>query len=107
MSYMTSDTVEVCLETATLITPDAIVVPLRQQAPRSSRFFRPPLRYLDLAAVARAWHRASKPIRDSDAEVVYLNRVAIYKARRWCSNASLLRCIFVMRRGESRSSCWV
>jgi glycosyltransferase involved in cell wall biosynthesis len=73
MAFMTCDTVEVCLETASPITPDAIVVPLRQRAPLRSRLVRPPLRYLDLAVLVQAWRRAAAPIRESGAEVVYLN----------------------------------
>jgi glycosyltransferase involved in cell wall biosynthesis len=73
MAHMTSDLVEVCLETATPVRSDAIVVPLRQIAPTRTRYLRPPLRYLDLATLLRAWHRAAEPIRASNADVVYLN----------------------------------
>jgi glycosyltransferase involved in cell wall biosynthesis len=73
MAYMTYDIVEVCLETATPIRSDATVVPLRQRAPSRSRLVRPPLRYLDLATLVHAWHRAADTIRSSCAEVVYLN----------------------------------
>jgi len=73
MAHMTCDMVEVCLETATPITSNAIVVPLRQRAPFRSRVVRPPLRYLDLGALVLAWRRAAGAIRGSGAEVVYLN----------------------------------
>lgn len=73
MAHMTCDTVEICLETAAPITADAIIVPLRQRAPRRSRLVRPPLRYVDFAALARAWRHAARPIRESGAEIVYLN----------------------------------
>ena len=73
MAHMTCDIVEVCLETATPIRSDATVMPLRQRAPSRSRLVRPPLRYLDLAALVHAWHRAADTVRNSGAEVVYLN----------------------------------
>lgn len=73
LAYMTCDTVEICLETAAPITPEAIIVPLRHRAPRRHRLFRPTLRYLDFAALARAWRQAATPIRESGADVVYLN----------------------------------
>jgi glycosyltransferase involved in cell wall biosynthesis len=73
MTHMTSDVVEVCLETATPITPDAIVVALRQRAPTRSRYLRPPLRYLDLTTLVNAWRRAAGTIRRTGADVVFLN----------------------------------
>jgi len=73
MAHMTCDTVEICLESAAPITSGAIIVPFRRRAPLRSRLFRPPLRYIDLAALAHAWRRAARPIRESGAEVVFLN----------------------------------
>ena len=73
MPHFGGSVVEICLETATPITHGAIVVPLRPQAPRRSRVLRPPLRYIDLAMLERAWRRAAAHIISSHPDVIYLN----------------------------------
>jgi glycosyltransferase involved in cell wall biosynthesis len=73
LSYLDGSVVEICLQTATPITDDAIVVPLRPQAPRRSRVLRPPLRYLDLAVLEHAWRRAAAHVISAHPDVIYLN----------------------------------
>ena len=73
MCHFDGSVVEICLQTASPITEGAIVVPLRPQAPRRSRVLRPPLRYLDLAMLERAWRRAAAHIISSHPDVIYLN----------------------------------
>ena len=64
---------EVCLSTATPITADAIVIECSRRAQRYPRILRPPLRYVDLAALQRAWHRVAEVIGTMGADVLYLN----------------------------------
>jgi len=71
---------EICLSTASPITPDACVIPLRRLAPRLNRWVRPPARYVDLVAVQNAWRRGAEAIRASRADVVYLNPCQYLKA---------------------------
>jgi glycosyltransferase involved in cell wall biosynthesis len=73
VEHLNGEIIEICLETATPITPDAFVLPVRRVAPRLHRLLRPPVRYLDLAALELAWRRAAHAIRSSGADVVYLN----------------------------------
>jgi glycosyltransferase involved in cell wall biosynthesis len=65
--------VEICLQTATPITDGAIVVPLQPQAALRSRALRPPLRYLDLAMLERAWRHAAAHVISLRPDVIYLN----------------------------------
>lgn len=73
MAHLDHDVVEVCLQSSNPITAGAVVVPLRQLAPGRPRSLRPPLRYLDLVALERAWHRAGRAVGRARAEVIYLN----------------------------------
>ncbi|MGH3264663.1 MAG: hypothetical protein ACRDNS_22035, partial [Trebonia sp.] len=73
MRYLPGDLVEVCLATADPIRSDAIVVPLVRRAAGYPRSLRPPLRYVDLFALSRAWRRAGEVVRGLDADVLYLN----------------------------------
>jgi glycosyltransferase involved in cell wall biosynthesis len=73
LPYLTGDLIEVCLESATPVTSSPVVVPLRRTAPRVSRLVRPPMRYVDLAALERAWRRAAAEVRARDVDVVFLN----------------------------------
>jgi glycosyltransferase involved in cell wall biosynthesis len=66
-------TVEVCLASAQPVAADAVIVPLRVTAPRARRLLRPPLRYLDLAALAYAWREAAQRVVRIGAEVVFAN----------------------------------
>ena len=68
-----ADVVEVCLSTAAPITVDAIVVPYGRLALRVPRAARPPLRYLDLARLERAWRRVASVLESSRPDVVYAN----------------------------------
>jgi glycosyltransferase involved in cell wall biosynthesis len=65
--------VEVCPASALPITPDAVVVPLRVAAPRVARILRPPLRYLDLIVLVRAWRQAARRVMALRADVVFAN----------------------------------
>jgi glycosyltransferase involved in cell wall biosynthesis len=71
--HLSADVVEICLQTAMPISRDPVVVPLRPRAPRHSRLLRPPLRYVDLVSLERAWRGAAREILRSGADVVYLN----------------------------------
>jgi glycosyltransferase involved in cell wall biosynthesis len=73
LPHLSGAIVEICLETATPITADATVLPLRPLAPRRSRLLRPPLRYLDMANLEQAWRQVAARIRSCGADVIYLN----------------------------------
>jgi glycosyltransferase involved in cell wall biosynthesis len=73
LKHLQGEITEICLQTATPITRDARIVALRPYAPRLPRLLRPPLRYLDLLALERAWRQAAREIRDVHPDVVYLN----------------------------------
>jgi glycosyltransferase involved in cell wall biosynthesis len=73
VAYLTGEIVEVCLESATPVSTSAVVVPLRRAAPRFPRLLRPPLRYLDLVAIERAWRHAAEEVRACRADAVFLN----------------------------------
>jgi glycosyltransferase involved in cell wall biosynthesis len=73
IEHLQGEIVEICLESATPVTPGPLVIPLRQLAPHSPRMARPPLRYLDLALLESAWRRVARATRASAADVVYLN----------------------------------
>ncbi len=73
MKHLQGEVTEICLQTATPITNDARIVALRPYAPRLPRPLRPPLRYLDLLALQRAWRQAAHEIRHVRPDVVYLN----------------------------------
>jgi glycosyltransferase involved in cell wall biosynthesis len=73
VEHLNGEIIEICLGTATPITSDACVLPVRRVAPRLTRLLRPPARFLDLATLELAWGRAAQAIRSSGADVVYLN----------------------------------
>ena len=73
VEHLDGEVIEVCLETATPVTAAARVIPFRPYAPRVRKVLRPPLRYVDLAALERAWRIAGREIGKLDADVVYLN----------------------------------
>lgn len=73
MKHLQGEVTEICLQTAAPITADARVVALRPYAPRFPRPLRPPLRYVDLLALERAWRQAAREIRNVHPDVVYLN----------------------------------
>jgi glycosyltransferase involved in cell wall biosynthesis len=73
MTHLRSEVVEICLESASPITEAPVVIPLRRRAPQRGRLLRPPLRYLDHAALEVAWHRAAAAVRHANADVLYLN----------------------------------
>jgi glycosyltransferase involved in cell wall biosynthesis len=68
-----AEVVEVCLSTASPITDRAVIVPYRRLALRVPRVARPPLRYVELSQLERAWRRVASAIEDSQADVVYAN----------------------------------
>lgn len=80
IKHLHGEIVEICLETAAAITPDARVLQVRRIAPGLNRLLRPPARYLDLVALELSWSRAVKMIRASGAEVLYLNQCQYLKA---------------------------
>ena len=59
VANLEAELVEVCLSTAAPMTSDAIVVPYGSLALRVPRASRPPLRYVDLALLERAWRRVA------------------------------------------------
>jgi glycosyltransferase involved in cell wall biosynthesis len=73
LSHFGGTVVEICLQTATPITSGAVIVPLQPQAPCRSRIVRPPLRYVDLGLLERAWRRAAALVISSRSDVIYLN----------------------------------
>jgi glycosyltransferase involved in cell wall biosynthesis len=64
---------EVCLETAIPVTDRPHVVSYRPLAPRLARGARPPLRHWDLAALVRAWRRATRIVERGHPDAVYVN----------------------------------
>ena len=73
VANLEAELVEVCLSTAAPITSDAIVVPYRPLALRVPRAARPPLRYVDLARLERAWRRVASVLERVRPDVVYAN----------------------------------
>jgi len=73
MERLDGEVLEICLATAQPIRPDAHVIALSPAAPRLPAPLRPPFRYADLAALARAWRRAGARARELGAEVVFAN----------------------------------
>jgi glycosyltransferase involved in cell wall biosynthesis len=61
---------EFCLETATAVSADAVVVPYRSYAGGVPRPLRPPLRYTDVAGLEWAWARLAREVNRSGADVV-------------------------------------
>lgn len=73
VEHLDGEVVEICLETAAPVTAAARVIPFRPYAPRTRKVLRPPLRYLDLAGLERAWRIAGREVASVSADVVYLN----------------------------------
>lgn len=73
LAHLQAEVVEVCPSTATPIRRDAIVVELRQAAPRVPRGLRVPLRYLDLLLLLSAWRAVARRVRGLSVDVVYAN----------------------------------
>ena len=73
VEHLDGEVIEICLETAAPVTSAARVIPFRPYAPRVNKALRPPLRYLDLAGLERAWRIAGREIGKVSADVVYLN----------------------------------
>jgi glycosyltransferase involved in cell wall biosynthesis len=61
---------EFCLETATAVSADPVVIPYRPYASRLSRSLRPPVRYTDVAGLAWAWARLAREVTESGADVI-------------------------------------
>jgi glycosyltransferase involved in cell wall biosynthesis len=80
LEHLHGDIIELCLESALPILPDAVVVPVRRTAPRAHRLVRPPFRYLDLAWVEAAWRHLAVSIRSFEPDVIYLNACQYLKA---------------------------
>lgn len=80
IEHLQGEVSEICLGTANPITADPAVVPFRTRAPRMHRVVRPPLRYLDLVVLERAWRAAARAIRSSGADVIYLNQCQFLQA---------------------------
>jgi glycosyltransferase involved in cell wall biosynthesis len=72
-AQLDADVVELTLSTATPVTGDAIVVPYEPLAPRVVRPMRPPLRYVDLSGLVRAWARAWRRAARVAPDVLYVN----------------------------------
>ena len=73
VEHLDGEVIEICLETAAPVTSAARVIPFRPYAPRVNKALRPPLRYLDLAGLERAWRIAGREIGKVSADVVYLD----------------------------------
>lgn len=71
--HFSEPVIEVCLQSATPITPDAIVVSFEQVSPRLPRTVRPPARYLDMAGLERAWKRLAQRVQVLQPDVLYIN----------------------------------
>jgi glycosyltransferase involved in cell wall biosynthesis len=70
MRHLGLETLEFCLETAVPVSPAARITPLVQRAPGVPPPARPPLRYLDMAVLMRAWRRLARAVEHSGAEVI-------------------------------------
>jgi glycosyltransferase involved in cell wall biosynthesis len=73
LAHLDASVVEICLETATPITSDPVIIAFATRAPLAHRLLRPPLRYLDLGALEIAWRRVAERVRRVDPDIVYLN----------------------------------
>jgi glycosyltransferase involved in cell wall biosynthesis len=73
VARLDAEVVEVCPATATPIRGEADVIGLRPRAPSVARPLRVPLRYLDLAALLRAWRAVAARVRALGVDVVYAN----------------------------------
>jgi glycosyltransferase involved in cell wall biosynthesis len=73
MKALPGTTVEICPEGALPVTAAAVVMPLRAGASRVPRVLRPPLRYVDLAALLYTWRRVARRVAALHADVVFAN----------------------------------
>jgi glycosyltransferase involved in cell wall biosynthesis len=73
LRHLKADVVEVCLDGASLVTGDPVVVPYRALAAGAPRALRPPLRYVDLGRLSRSWRRAADEIVRIHPDVVLAN----------------------------------
>jgi glycosyltransferase involved in cell wall biosynthesis len=73
LRHLDGDVVEVCLDGASPVTEDPVVVPFRELATRAPRAIRPPLRYADLARLSRSWRRVADEIVRIQPDVVLAN----------------------------------
>jgi len=73
LRYLGSAVIEVTLEGASALTDDPRIIPLRERAPHAPRVVRPPLRYLDLVTLVRAWCRAGRLIDQLGVNAVFAN----------------------------------
>src|SRR6185437_12095023 len=78
--HLDAELVEVCLSTAAPVTPHPMIVPYRAAAPVTPRPLRPPLRYLDLVALGRAWRRAADEVSRLRPDVVFANPCHLMRA---------------------------
>lgn len=73
MARLPGDVAEICLATADPVRADAHVIAFAPRAPRLPVPVRVPVRYLDLAALVRAWRLAGDRVRDLGADAVFAN----------------------------------
>jgi glycosyltransferase involved in cell wall biosynthesis len=68
-----SDVVEICLDTAAPVTLDPLVVETTLLAAKVPPLARPPLRYLDLSTIVRAWRRVRTVLKRRTPDVLFAN----------------------------------
>ncbi len=75
-----AEVIEFCLQTARPVTGAAVIGALRPLAPGSRRVLRPPMRYVDLAMIERAWERLCRQIDLAGVDVVFANPCQRFQA---------------------------
>lgn len=73
VSWLGCDVVEICLSTAAPVTASPTVVDCRRWATKAPQMARPPLRYLDLNALQRAWRHVAETVEAVSPDVVFAN----------------------------------
>jgi glycosyltransferase involved in cell wall biosynthesis len=70
MTRLNAIVAEFTVETGAPVREDAVIVPLRQRAPRWPKLARPPLRYWDHAELLRGWRRLARMVDAFSPDVI-------------------------------------
>ncbi len=80
LRHVDGELIEICLGDSAPVTPEPQVVPYRPLARDAASALRPPLRYLDLAALTLSWRRAARALRRAAPDVVFANPCRFLRA---------------------------
>jgi glycosyltransferase involved in cell wall biosynthesis len=84
LPHLGDDVVEFCLDTSTPLTDAPVRRRARRSAERVTRLLRPPLRYVEAAALAAAWRALRADVAAAGVDVVYVHPC------RWLGGISVL-----------------